>query len=727
MRKLLSLVLLALPLYAQDHAALYPADTFLYAEADGAALAKGLPELDLVRLIADPNVRPFLKPAFERLEIDPEKPVEALLKHVPIADFVAGKVSLGIRGARLRIVAMNGQQRVLVVNGSNPLEARHLFEILGAAALAEMDGGGAHRLKFLFSFDFLAVGEPGPKLKQVIAQALEHEQRNIEETKKIQIAGREVTYLRFKPDRIEDNFYYSLEVYADMSGDRWIFSSSREQFEAALQGGPRSSLAQAGGFQSVRKRLTGGSRVLFWFADVAKITRMLDSLISRFAADVSATVGLSSIRGVGAGVSLIEGGVRESFGVVLDGQPKGLWTLLDAFPGGMRALDVAPPGALAVIGNKFDAKILVDRLGKVAADIFPGTKELLIKGMDAGIKRETGFSLVDDILPALGDEVALILYPPPGVGLPIPEFVFGLDIGNEEPFKKILEHVKGLVVESGAARFAPIDLGEGVEAFQVFAAVPIAPPVFALHKGHLFGASSPDLMKKVVSTWGVEGAQTLAKDGPLFRKIHNGLNGGDNKSLIALLYLNVNAAIPHAMQMMQMFAGQIPAGWVDLSRMPTAETIQKYVSGLAFGIRRDGDGITFDAFSQTGVSMTGAALGMVYAIEQQERMMREFEAARVRQAAQDPNAAVVGINIAQSDGNGITVLGVSENGPAEVGGLKPNDKIVAVDGVAVGWPVDLHKELLKRKPGETVKLSVVRGQETLEITVNLGRRADIHK
>lgn len=65
---------------------------------------------------------------------------------------------------------------------------------------------------------------------------------------------------------------------------------------------------------------------------------------------------------------------------------------------------------------------------------------------------------------------------------------------------------------------------------------------------------------------------------------------------------------------------------------------------------------------------------------------------------------------------------VRAEGPAARAGLRRHDVIVAVGGVAV--PVDgpLHDVLLPHRPGETVRLAVVRGGKRLAVEVRLGDR-----
>jgi len=62
--------------------------------------------------------------------------------------------------------------------------------------------------------------------------------------------------------------------------------------------------------------------------------------------------------------------------------------------------------------------------------------------------------------------------------------------------------------------------------------------------------------------------------------------------------------------------------------------------------------------------------------------------------------------------------------PAEGAGLEAGDIVVAVDGDAVDAEHDLSTRILPHVPGDTVRLSVVRGGDTLDISVTLGTLPD---
>ena len=74
------------------------------------------------------------------------------------------------------------------------------------------------------------------------------------------------------------------------------------------------------------------------------------------------------------------------------------------------------------------------------------------------------------------------------------------------------------------------------------------------------------------------------------------------------------------------------------------------------------------------------------------------------------------------DNNGVIVSDVSEPGPAASAGIRRHDVIRKIDGNPVKNNQELLSMIASRKPGETVKLEVLRGRETMKIDVKLTTR-----
>ena len=81
-------------------------------------------------------------------------------------------------------------------------------------------------------------------------------------------------------------------------------------------------------------------------------------------------------------------------------------------------------------------------------------------------------------------------------------------------------------------------------------------------------------------------------------------------------------------------------------------------------------------------------------------------------------AAQLGVSVKQ----GVVVSQVVAGSPAARAGLQTRDVIAAVDGQPIVDETTLGRELNRRKPGERVQLSIVRGSERVPLDVALGER-----
>ena len=71
---------------------------------------------------------------------------------------------------------------------------------------------------------------------------------------------------------------------------------------------------------------------------------------------------------------------------------------------------------------------------------------------------------------------------------------------------------------------------------------------------------------------------------------------------------------------------------------------------------------------------------------------------------------------------GAVVADVDGGGPAGQAGVRPGDVITAFNGRAVASVQDVVGPLSGTRPGQTVSLTVVRGAQTLPLTVTIGDR-----
>ena len=74
------------------------------------------------------------------------------------------------------------------------------------------------------------------------------------------------------------------------------------------------------------------------------------------------------------------------------------------------------------------------------------------------------------------------------------------------------------------------------------------------------------------------------------------------------------------------------------------------------------------------------------------------------------------------DNNGVIISGVVDSGPAAEAGIRKDDVVRKIDGNPVKDNQDLLGMIASRKPGETVKLEILRGGQTMKVDVTLTTR-----
>jgi 2-alkenal reductase len=72
--------------------------------------------------------------------------------------------------------------------------------------------------------------------------------------------------------------------------------------------------------------------------------------------------------------------------------------------------------------------------------------------------------------------------------------------------------------------------------------------------------------------------------------------------------------------------------------------------------------------------------------------------------------------------HGVYVSDVAPDGPAEMSGIQPGDIITEIDGEPIDQNHPLEEFLFEHKPGDTVELTVQRGDQSMQVQVTLGER-----
>ncbi len=92
----------------------------------------------------------------------------------------------------------------------------------------------------------------------------------------------------------------------------------------------------------------------------------------------------------------------------------------------------------------------------------------------------------------------------------------------------------------------------------------------------------------------------------------------------------------------------------------------------------------------------------------------------------DPDTPVLGFTMLEIlQGKGVIVDDVIPNSPADKAGILKGDVVVSMDSRELITPKDMIRELGRYKPGETVKLVIMRDGQMYQAPLTFGRRGDL--
>lgn len=80
------------------------------------------------------------------------------------------------------------------------------------------------------------------------------------------------------------------------------------------------------------------------------------------------------------------------------------------------------------------------------------------------------------------------------------------------------------------------------------------------------------------------------------------------------------------------------------------------------------------------------------------------------------------LNLKNKKNSGIYVSKITVNGPAYKTELREGDLITSIDGIYLETINDLREYIFKKQPGDSVKLKILRGENSKEIDITLGKK-----
>ncbi|MFG0319891.1 MAG: hypothetical protein ACF8XB_21645 [Planctomycetota bacterium JB042] len=569
---------------------LLPEETLLYLSADARAFQTGLRSLGISGLLRDPEVRDFLAPLVDEVGgVDPADPIGALVDSLSLSEWIRGEAGIGVVGLTLHL--RDGTP--LRVSAAHPITARLLHEL----ASNPDQGPPIARV----ALDFLASVEPGPALRGIVDGFLRDPPPGVE-VGRVHMNGQSVTAVNVA---LEEGL--ATTIYADLAGDRWLVAGDQDRLGVAMTGGPGSPLVESSSWTGFSSRLKSQGNVLFAFADVAKGLGIVRNCIPPIVLEEASILGVDGLTGVGLGVSMTGGGVRESILLGFDGDPQGVLSLLDAFGGGFPALADAPAGTTAFVGARFDATTLLARVETLLQRIAPRLDRSFLADLRMG--GPGGHDLLSEVLPAIGSDLSITVSPPRS-GL-LPDLVFSVGVRDHEKFERLLSTARSMAASEGGAHIKPLPLRDGPPGFVVELDDAPVQPSFVVRGDRLYGSVSPLSLKGYLHRHlDAPDRRTLSStDGELLSVVDL-VTGGRTELPTLLVAVDLERSIPY---LYDTFAPFLPTALaesgldLDAALLPLSDTLQPYFTGIAVAVSRGDEGVSIDLFTPTGVLPLGAA------------------------------------------------------------------------------------------------------------------------
>lgn len=113
--------------------------------------------------------------------------------------------------------------------------------------------------------------------------------------------------------------------------------------------------------------------------------------------------------------------------------------------------------------------------------------------------------------------------------------------------------------------------------------------------------------------------------------------------------------------------------------------------------------------------------------EELEAAWKEYVLNTLPETGPQEDDAYLGVRTQESKKGGMEVLSVVEGSPAEKGGIRKGDRLIYINKTKLKKREAFTGELKKHKPGDEIKVVLMRDRKRVTLKITLGRRGDYDK
>ena len=367
----------------------------------------------------------------------------------------------------------------------------------------------------------------------------------------------------------------------------------------------------------LQKRLPVDRRASMAYLNTPALVKTLLSLAGPDGERVATSLGLKQLGAVVSVSGLDDEGIVNRTFMAIDGEPRGLLTLLDG--AGIKAADLAavPKDATFATAFSVNTQRLYNVVTQIVAEHAPRGPEQ-IERLEAEFEKTFGQRLSEDVLASLGDVWTLSTSPADGfLGA-----TATVQVRDRAKLIALLAKAKMMLTNGPPGRAPRIENSKFGEYEIQTLAIPEVPfrPAWCLTESHLIVSLAPTSIKAYLSARPEE--QGLFTE----RRLAAALNGEgeilsityqDSPKLFDATYGSLNVVLPMAMEAMRQQSrrqGQAAPLAFDMTAIPSARSIRRHLLPGVSVTRRTKDGIESESRQTFPVPSIGSTAPVAVAL-----------------------------------------------------------------------------------------------------------------